>query len=185
MAKNINTQAKFKKYLFLYTCSKEFGLQREVCMAFVQQPLHPWNFPSGGSVSVICGRSLDKIDGLCYGENLRVGTGHTITANHVSDKKAEALGLILLAQPPERRRLEMEFNQVGNQTLMSPSKNSRAWVNFLVRQDLVQMATCGCWEGNVSLGMMEASLLGASQNPPYASLPLAGFNLYPFAISYF
>ena len=37
----------------------------------------------------------------------------------------------------------------------------------------------------MSLGMMEASFLGASQNPPYVSLPLAGFNLYPFAISYF
>ena len=47
-------------------CSKEFGLQREVCMAFVQQALNPWNFPSGGSVSVISGRSLDKTDGLCY-----------------------------------------------------------------------------------------------------------------------
>lgn len=37
----------------------------------------------------------------------------------------------------------------------------------------------------MSLGMMEASLLGASQNPPYASLPLAGFNLYTFAIKLF
>lgn len=66
-------------------CSKESGLQREVCMAFVQQALNPWNFPSGGSVSVICGRSLDKTDGLCYWQNLRVETDHTIMTNHVSD----------------------------------------------------------------------------------------------------
>ena len=29
-------------------CSKEFGLQREVCMAFVQQALNPWISPVVG-----------------------------------------------------------------------------------------------------------------------------------------
>lgn len=100
---------KFKKYFFLYMCSKEFGLQREVCMAFVQQPLHPGISPVVGVSLLSVVRPWTNRWFVLRRRTSEWDWPHHVTTNHVSDQKAEALGLILLAQPPERRRLEMEF----------------------------------------------------------------------------